>query len=191
MIPPCNLAITTWKEFTGFSFLNMTFRTSALCLPIGCHEHDERLAGSLAPGFSSRHSVLGGQAHLEKGALTTTPPSSDNVCQCQLQHGQGHFVSPETKHFHRAGNGVLVCSDSVFRDSLVHKTRYANAHAPPYVHARSHGFVRIFRARQGPHVGNKACGHERGNGGEDSCTIKGSEKHSKYQGIIITSFVHS
>jgi hypothetical protein len=138
MIPPCNLASTTWKEFTGFFSQHAT---QDECCGFDCslHEHDERLEGSPAPGLSSRYSVLGGQAHLGKGELTTTPPSPSNVYWCHLQHGPSRFVSPETMHFHRTGYGVL-CSGSAFWDGSVHKTPYAHAHALSYAHARSCGF---------------------------------------------------
>ena len=49
-----------------------------------------------------------------------------------------------------------------------------------------------FQARRIRQVVNKTCRYERRYYGGDTCTIKGSEKHSKYHGIIITSsFVHS
>lgn len=103
------------------------------------HERDERLEGSLAPGLSSRHLVLCGLAHLEKGEVITTPRRPSIVYQCHESRGQSLFVSPERMHFHRAGYGVHF-SGSALWDGLVHNTPYAYAHALPYAQARSCGF---------------------------------------------------
>lgn len=54
--------------------------------------------------------------------------------------------------------------------------------------------IRIFEAWRIPRMGDKACRYERRHNGGNTCTIKGSEKHSKHHGIIIiitSSFVRS
>lgn len=192
MIPPAIQQARHGRSSQGFF--------SQLAIPDACcgsdcslHERDERLEGTSAPGLSSRYSVLGGQAHLEKGELTTTPPPPSNVYRCHIQRGQGRFVPPETMHFHRAGHGVLFGSGFAFWDGLVHNTPYAHAHAPPYAHSRSCGVdSNVLRHDEYRRSATRPFGMKDASTGGDTCTIKGSEKHSKYHGIIITSsFIRS
>lgn len=99
-------------------------------------------------------------------------------------NGQGHAVPWKTMHFHRAGYGVLF---RVSHSRMVWcTTHHTYTHTRFRTHARSCGFGSNLSGaastadRQRDTVGTR----DDTTGGE-TCTIKGSEKHSKYHGIII------